>query len=423
MILRLSSCGRKCVASLIIIVLVFLSSWMVAEPWFAKRGLKRGPAKEGLLRAIKHDPQNPSYHYGMGLYYSNDPIAKKSSLALNRFVTAISLNPLNSTYWSELFSLYEGMGESAASELALKRAVALSPADLKTRWKMVNLKLRRGESDRAILLLKSLVADHPGQTVRVFNSLYSISGSDVGRVFKEELPGELELGRQYLRYLMRINDSRAVSSMWKMFDAKLGEDSKIRLGYIDYLLSRDEFSGAWQEWASYKGVDRDSGEVFWNGGFEDVLAGGGFGWRITRVAGVDTGLDNTVSHTGKSSLKVAFKGKSNISFKHISHIVALEPGATYSLSAYVKSDALTTDSGVYLEFSGIKGCGFLKQTEPVTGSNDWKEFVVEVTTPQGCGAGEVRVRRQRSRKLDNLISGRVWIDDVTLKRGSYARPF
>ena len=53
-------------------------------------------------------------------------------------------------------------------------------------------------------------------------------------------------------------------------------------------------------------------------------------------------------------------------------------------------------------------------SEMYTGSVGWTESRVEFDTPPGCSYVGIRLRREKSDKLDNLISGDVWIDNVRL---------
>jgi hypothetical protein len=80
------------------------------------------------------------------------------------------------------------------------------------------------------------------------------------------------------------------------------------------------------------------------------------------------------------------------------------------------TDKITTGNGIFIQFHGINGCNFSRETEVLTGTNDWRELRIELSTPPNCNAGIVRFRRVKSEKLDNLIGGRAWIDGVRLEK-------
>jgi hypothetical protein len=92
------------------------------------------------------------------------------------------------------------------------------------------------------------------------------------------------------------------------------------------------------------------------------------------------------------------------------------------LKAHLKTQALTTRSGIRLEVVGI-GPSFYGATEPLTGDNDWRELSISFETPNKSQGGMVKIRRERTDKFDRLISGAVWLDNVRIiaeKRGKYA---
>jgi len=152
-----------------------------------------------------------------------------------------------------------------------------------------------------------------------------------------------------------------------------------------------------------------------NPGFEADMANGPFdwrfsrqgsGWKIERVAGM--------ASEGSYSLAVAFDGKKNASFHHLSRIVPVEPGRSYRLTAWWKGRDLSTDQGPFLEVYGHDAKGLHVKGPMLLGTRDWEKMSLKFTTPDDCHAVVVRLRRVPSRKLDNKIGGTVWVDDFRL---------
>jgi hypothetical protein len=50
----------------------------------------------------------------------------------------------------------------------------------------------------------------------------------------------------------------------------------------------------------------------------------------------------------------------------------------------------------------------------LTGTNDWTPVKLDFTVPQPVRTLQVSVIRQKSWKFDSKISGRAWIDDVSV---------
>ena len=162
-------------------------------------------------------------------------------------------------------------------------------------------------------------------------------------------------------------------------------------------------------------LDESEGGPMTNPGFESDFADGPFGWRfsrrgsgwkIERVAGI--------AREGGHSLSVAFDGKQNVSFAHLSRIVPVKPGVSYELTYWWKGKDLSTDQGPFFEVYGHDAKRLHAKGPMLLGTQDWEKVSIEFTTPEGCHAVVVRMRRLPSRKLDNLIGGTVWVDDFEL---------
>jgi Tfp pilus assembly protein PilF len=406
----------RVVVSLSIVSLAFFVGLLIVKPWLAHRGLSKQPSREELSRAISYDPQNPSYNYRLGLYWHYVPTERDHNRALNSYISAINLNPAKAEYWLELAKVYEGLNDLTSSKEALDRALILNPTYLKTRWMIANHWLRQGETDRALGELKLIIKDHPGEKEKVFNLLHFITGNDVGIILKRAVPGELEPMTEYLSFLMERGDTEGVKTLWKTFSKGFLVDSKAKIRYMDYLISKGEMEDAKREWIRYRGAGHEQTNLVWNGDFEEEILNGGFGWKIGRVEGVDVNVDNGVFFKGKRSLRIEFDGRQNVDFHHIFQIVLLEPQTRYTFSANMITDKITTSNGIFIQFHGINGCNFSRETEVLTGTNAWRESRIELSTPHNCNAGIVRLRRVKSEKLDNLIGGRAWIDGVRLEK-------
>ena len=207
---------------------------------------------------------------------------------------------------------------------------------------------------------------------------------------------------------------------WQRKDSygfKSGREETIR--YIELLIGHGELNEGfeiWKEALREEGLKVPSdGNLITNGGFEqDKLLGGGFDWKIANVKGADVSFDSSVAFEGKRSLRIAFDGKENVNFCHVYQYVALRPETEYLLKTVVKSEKITTRSGVKIEIIGIKP-RLYSGSEPIMGSNEWKELSITFKTPAGSEGGLVRVRREETQKLDRFIAGTVWIDGFQLR--------
>jgi hypothetical protein len=156
------------------------------------------------------------------------------------------------------------------------------------------------------------------------------------------------------------------------------------------------------------------GSVIWDGGFERNFTDGGLGWRGHRLPAAPFDFD-TAARSGARCLRVIFAGRENLAFGHITQYVAVEPDTRYRFQAYLRLDGITTDSGVRFRiYDRSPDAAFHLMTPGLTGTLPWTLQEAEFTTGPRTRLLGVTLTRQPSRKLDNKITGTVWVDDVSL---------
>jgi len=137
-------------------------------------------------------------------------------------------------------------------------------------------------------------------------------------------------------------------------------------------------------------------------GFPSLLARG-------LVGAMDELQNNIRDHSnakeGLTSLLIQFAGKQNPEFRDLWHYLAVEKGRAYMLQFWMKTEGLTTDEGVYVNADGAT-------SEKQIGTTYWRQFSVPFTATSDLV--RVTVARNASRKFDNLIKGKVWLDGFTV---------
>jgi hypothetical protein len=178
---------------------------------------------------------------------------------------------------------------------------------------------------------------------------------------------------------------------------------------VDYLIRRDDVPKAKSIWDGLYPDARGTG--VWNGGFEKDTEGRGFDWRMSAAEGAEVNYDYRNKTEGERSLKIEFSGEKNVDFHHVYQVVPVEPGSHYLLTSDISTDGITTRNGIAL----VVYCHSMDvSSEVYTGTIDWTEARVAFDTPAGCNYVGISLRRYKSDKLDNLISGEAWIDNVSL---------
>jgi hypothetical protein len=161
---------------------------------------------------------------------------------------------------------------------------------------------------------------------------------------------------------------------------------------------------------------RQNDSLVWNGGFENIPMGNGWGfdWKIRNADGVRIDFDQVKRSQGIYSLRLQFDGEHNVDYYHVSQTVPVEPDTDYMLASYMATKEITTKNGISWEVYCYPRINMVKTTKSLTETNDWGRVELTFRTPSDCKAVVIRLRRFISRKIDKYIAGTVWVDDVKL---------
>jgi len=407
---------------ILILIISFFATYHILSLWRGISINQNPPSRESLLKAIQFTPTNPDPFYKLGFYYQWNFRQVNLKESLHFFIKAIERNPLDQEYWLNLAKILHRMGETGKSEEALEKAILVFPTSYQGRWVGGNLLLQQGSLERALLHFTTILTHYPNQSVLVYDVLLKVV-HDTDFILEKLVPRDPSSMNQYLAYLYEMGDTESVKKAWerKASDG-IKSDRSEALRHIEFLISHGELHEAFQVWKARlqeEGLPIPSdGSLITNGGFErEELLGGGFDWKMTKVPGAEASFDSSMAFEGKRSLKVVFNGKENVDFQHISQYVPLKPNTEYILRAYMKTESVTTKSGLKIEISGI-GPAFYGASESLIGDNGWRELTVAFRTPAQSQGGLIRIRRASTSKFDRFISGTVRIDDVRLNEMS-----
>lgn len=323
------------------------------------------------------------------------------------YIKSLEKSPLYADSWLGLTEVFIHRDEDEKARKTLTRTFELIPSSVGHLWESSLLAFSLGDTELAIDKLGIVAKADPRRRERVFDTAHRLV-TDQEQVLDGLVSDEL-LGH-YLGYLIRNDFQYETYPVWSRIE-KVGDPPvDVALNYVDYLLTKGDPKVAKRIWAGlYPGsLDND---LIWNGSFEMDSGGRGFDWRIGKADGVDIGFDHEKKTVGDKSLKIQFSGKNNVDFHHVSQIVAVDPNTNYMLTSDISTTDITTRSGLRWQVS-CKGMN--EFSEIYTGTMDWTTASVSFITPPDCNLIHVRIIRSKSQKLDNLISGEAWIDNVKL---------
>jgi hypothetical protein len=149
--------------------------------------------------------------------------------------------------------------------------------------------------------------------------------------------------------------------------------------------------------------------VVLDGGMEEAAPGSlPSGWRVEKhygqiPRGATFGVDGSVARTGQHSLKVCNPSPEAIPALVISNPVAVEPGATYVVTAHLKGEAPIGDASLLALRSDFKGA----DRAPIEVTAQWRRYRLVFEAAQQADAYVARF---------DVGPGTVWIDDVAITK-------
>ena len=318
---------------------------------------------------------------------------------------ALRANPVYIPAWLTLAELENDSGNTTRSLKILEYLDRLMQGVLRWRWEKAMLAYLLGREDifKADLswLLQQENLSRPTQK-KVLNFAFSLWPE----------PAELlqEMGKEnsvpLFFHAVRMKNIEAAEFLWAEADHTQLEKKQVLI-YINLLIKNQKINEAALLWKEYYPADN----LLYNGSFSIPPVQGGFGWRIWPPEGVEAQNQGEK----RTALHLRFNGETNIHFYHVRQFVPLSAGQHFTLTGELQSKEMTTDQRPFIEIAG-RDCTLQSATEMVEPDQDWTPFSLSFTLPDDCHQGvEVRVRRLPSKKIDSLISGDLWVTNLSLQ--------
>jgi hypothetical protein len=236
------------------------------------------------------------------------------------------------------------------------------------------------------------------------------------------LPANAEVDWDAIQFFVDPPQPDATVAVWKRL---LTEDSTFPITKTFPLLNMliasghaDDTQAVWQQALSVAGITPPSGpphSLIWDGGLEGTLLNGGLAWRYQPIDGAQMDLDEETVHSGRRSLRVSFDGSQNVDFANLWQYVVVQPNTRYRFGAYLRTQDLTTDSGIRFEISDANQPRNLDVLSPgALGTQAWALDETTFTTAPTARVLRIALRRTPSTMLANKIRGVAWVDDVSL---------
>jgi tetratricopeptide (TPR) repeat protein len=400
--------------------------------WFCYSGGKHALASHFALssipenweRAARIEPDNPETWYRLGRYRQLDFDNANIPLSISDYQRAVKLNPRSPYYKLDLAGAYEMAGDNAQADSNFRAAQSAYPISAEVSWKYGNFLLRQdrlteayAEIHRAVLVDPKLI---PIAVSRVWHS-----EPDIHLLLDQILPETVEAYSGALTFLVGEQNPTASVEVWHRWIAKgLQPDLKLAYALTDMLVAQEKYDEAGSVWHLALAPIPDSASAYtgnslvYDGGFEKDISGGGFGWRQSDIDGADFDFDAELKHSGGRAARVTFDGSKNLTYENLFQYVLVTPATHYRFQGFIRTDKISTESGIRFEIADPKDSRKVDVLTPnETGSLPWTLEQSDFTTGPKTHMLIIKLVRKPSQRLDNRLSGAVWVDDVSLVAG------
>ncbi len=322
-------------------------------------------------------------------------------------------DPAGPNRWCDLGDWFRHNGRDSEARYSFTRAVELAPRIPYINFRAGSFFLADGDTAAALRLLATVLKSSVAYESNVFQ-LFDDYGVPADQIVASEVP-TASVRNLLQRVLAQRSDERTLSTttLWQHLMTTGLADDQSAASYIAALIREGDLRGAAERWKEFAGT-RDaaylSATYTFNGGFEATLTRSPFDWQFAGGSGSVGSTVDSLAYQGRRSARIAFEGTHNVSTAMMSQSVFL-PTGRYSFRARLKSDAITTNEGVYFAIGGVRDSRVT--TEKVVGTTDWHlvERILDVPADELV---QVQLTRDHSLKFDNKINGTVWIDDVQI---------
>ena len=395
----------------------------VGRAYLAELVSRRGTAR-GFQLAVRLDPQQSEYRRALGRVYQYSLENVDPQGALQQLNNAVRLNPYDAQAWLDLGATLELQGKVDPAEACLRRADFLAPNLPASQWAIANFFLLHGNVDEAFRHFKVVLSGTNTYTPAILDTAWKAS-NDPKQILDELIPSQVSPQFDYLYFLLGRQRWAEAQDVWTRIAASPEKfPAELARQYIDILIfTLHRPDQAYEMWSDLlkKGLiqpteDPVSQTLIFNGHFEQDPTNLGFDWRIVPMEGVYAGLDETTYRSAAHSMLIQFSGNANVDYRNVFQLVRVQPNHPYRLSWSMKTEGISTDSGLRMEARDLYDPRALDQfSDSLIGTTEgWSTSTMDFKTGPKTALIIVIVARVPSAKLDNQIAGKGWVDDVSL---------
>jgi tetratricopeptide (TPR) repeat protein len=416
----LSTSGRRWFAAAVSLAIAALVIFQAGELWLASRRLDSKQIGQ-VARGVALVPGDGAAWDQLGRMRQWDFMNSDLPGAIEDYWKAVHYDPRSAHYWMDLAATYEESGDDARARDAYLRAKAVYPASAEVAFHYGNFLLREQEYPEAYAELRRAVAADPTLLPLAISRTWR-SSEDVDEILNDVLPANQQAYLEALDFFASIHEVEPGLAVWQRLVA-LGKGLPIQRinSFFEELIHQDHADDArkvWREALAAAGLPVDepaNGNLVFNGNFKRDFLDEGLDWRWIELADAEMEFDSEPGPNGSRAVRVDFNGGTNLALDEPKQYVPVEPGRSCHFHAYMRSEGITTESGVRFSLADPNHAGGVNlQTVDFTGSHAWTAVESDFTTGPDTHFLLVQLFRSPSRLFENKLEGTVWIADVSV---------
>jgi tetratricopeptide (TPR) repeat protein len=371
--------------------------------------------------ALRLDPKNARLHNRVGLQELWE--TSGTARALPHLYRATELSPHNAAYWVALGNGCELAEDPQCATRAYEKALALAPRRGEFLWDLGNYYLRIGDQANALDRFARYLQMVPAARERTV-SLLLRGIHDPMLIWDKTVhrSGDPGIELVYLNALKQQDPQAQTAALWREV---LTEGKTIpapaAILYINRLLELHDYREAKQAWLDLQANRavpklQPANELVFNGDFSEKPLNGGLDWRLQERTFLHVDMAQAESCRERHCLYVNFTVPQNLEYEPAYQMIPVQPHQLYSLSAFVRSVEITSDSGPRLKVKDPDCPTCLNVMTPAAvETRSWHKVDVTFITGTQTQVIQVSVFRPQSRTFPMEISGEFWLDSVSLK--------
>jgi len=390
------------------------------------------PSLAGTAEAISWDPKAPDFYFQLGLIRRDSPDYQDAEESIRDLQRAVALNPYRWDYLNELARSYELSGREAEALHLYRESIRLNPRSGLYRWRLGNYYLRNGRLGDALPCLKEAMALDPSYMTAAAHLL-----SQAGATAEDLVgicPGDTQSRLALLKTLEAGSNHprQPIDRLWSEILAGTPAPTLSQgLFHLDYLERLGNLKRVRDNWIKLCRNSRlhdpafeEGTNLVWNGEFELPILGRSWDWHLEQDFSYSVNLASREGIAGSTAFRVDFGGKANPEIEVLRQMVILRADEDCELVAHIRSAALTSDQGIYLQVIDSQTSEPVCESARILGTSDWQELVLRIPRsrkePESYRVLSLLVRRDRSWKIDNRLAGTLWLDGVAIRAISAA---